>query len=155
MYRAMKTLGLSVLLATLALAPGVAQSAELPESGDLLERVAGLQESITGLEEAGQINHAQAKALSRKLKKVSKALEGVHMAAPSGDVTAQQAGEVAPQQVGQFLRELRRAINALLDFIGALTELVTDLPSEVVQPIIDAAIQLLQDLIGLLFGALD
>ena len=151
----MKSLGLSVLLALSALAPGLARSAELPAPGELLERVAGLQESIAGLEEAGQINHAQAKALSNKLKKVSKALEGVNIAVPSGAVSAQQAGEVAPQQVGQFLRELRRAINALLDFIGALTELVTDLPSEVVQPIIDAAIQLLQDLIGLLFGALD
>ena len=152
MYCGMKSMGLSVLLAILALAPGLARSAESP--GELLERVAGLQESIAGLEEAGQINHAQADALSRKLKKVSKALEGLDIAAPSGDISAQQAGEVTPQQVGPFLRELQRAINALLDFIGALTALVTDLPSEVLQPIIDAAIQLLQDIIGLLFGAL-
>lgn len=144
MHYGIKSLGLSLLVALVALSSGTARSAELPSAGELLERVAVLQQSIAGLEEAGQINHGRANALNQKLKKVSKALSDLDAAAGSGEVTAQQQGS--------FLRELQRAVDALLDFIGDLTKLVTDLPSDVVQPIIDAAIELLRDVIGLLLG---
>jgi hypothetical protein len=44
------------------------------------------------------------------------------------------------------------AIRALLDFIRELTTLVTDLPAQVLQPLINAAIELLQELVTLLLG---
>jgi ABC-type transporter Mla subunit MlaD len=146
MHRRVKILGLSLLMALVAFSPGIGRSAELPTSEELLERVNALQESVAALEEAGQINHGQATALSQKLAKVSRALGDLDAAAAEGDVTA--------QQLGGFLKELQRAIDALLEFISALTELVTELPPEVVQPIIDGAIELLRDLIGLLLGLL-
>ena len=145
MYYGMKTMALSLFVALLALSPGPARAAELPSLGHLLERVTHLQDSIAALEDAGQINHGQATALSQKLDKVSRALSDLNTAATSRDVTAQQ-------QQGSFLKELQQAINALLDFVRDLTKLVTDLPADVLQPIIDAAISLLQDLIGLLLA---
>jgi hypothetical protein len=145
MHYGMKIVGLSLLLALLAFASGTARAAELPSA--LLERVTKLQQSIAGLEQAGQINHGQASVLNHKLNKVSKVLSD--MQAPA---TAAAAGDVTAQQQGSFLGELQRAIEALLDFIQELTQLVTELPAEVVQPIIDAAIELLRGLIGLLLG---
>ena len=58
----------------------------------------------------------------------------------------------AQQQQGSLLKGLQKAIDALLDFVSELTKLVTDLPSDVLQPIIDAALGLVRDLIGLLLG---
>ena len=141
-----KTVGLSLLVGLLALASGTARAAEVPSAGELLEQVSALQESIAVLEESGQINPGRATALSKKLDKVNKALSGV------GAASAGRSGDVTAQQQGSFLGELERAIDALLDFISELTELITELPAEVVQPIIDAAIELLRSLVGLLLG---
>jgi hypothetical protein len=145
MHYGIKSLGLSLFAAMLALSSGMGRAAELPSAGELLEQVTALQEGIAVLEESGHLNHGQATALSKKLDRVTKALSDLNPAEADGGVTTQQ-------QEGSFLRALQRAINALLDFVSELTELVTDLPSEVVQPIIDAAIALLRDLIGLLLG---
>lgn len=130
----------------LVLSGGKLQAADTPPSAitEALEQLATLRESVANLESSEELDKQQAKSLSKKLDKVAKALGNIEQASSSGDVTA--------QQLGGFLRELQRAIDALLDFISALTELVTELPAEVVQPIIDAAIELLRDLIGLLLG---
>ena len=49
MYRGIKTLGFGLILGLLALAGGTGRSAELPSVGDLLGRVAALQEGIVDL----------------------------------------------------------------------------------------------------------
>lgn len=144
-----KPLGLGLAAAFLILCSGTLRAADdsvpLPSTAELLEQVAALQESIAVLEESGHLNHGQATSLTKKLDKVTRALGSLADTSEEGDVSAQQV-------VPDFLRELGRAIDALLDFLGDLTQLLTDLPAEVVQPIIDAAIELLRDLIGVLLG---
>ena len=146
MYR-IKTLGIGILTTFAVLCCGTLQagdsSAGLPSIGDLVGEVNQIQESIAGLEDSGFINHGRATSLSKKLDKVTRALTSSDNQQAAGDVSIQQAS---------FLDELLTAVNALLDFIGELTELITDLPPEVIQPIIDAAIELLQGLLGLLLG---
>ena len=142
-----KLLGIGILTTLLAFYCGTmrsgGQSTDLPSVGDLLEQVDHLQQSVAALEDSGLINHGRANSLVKKLDAVTAAL--------AGSDNKQAAGNVALQQAS-FLGELQKAIDALLDFISELTHLITDLPAEVVQPIIDAAIQLLQDLIALLLA---
>ena len=145
MYHRMKTIGFGLILGLLALAAETGRSAELPSVGDLLGRVAALQEGIATLEQSGHLNHGQAATLTKKLDRVTKALNEVNNAAATREVSAQQ-------QQGSLLQGLQKAIDALLDFVSELTKLVTHLPSDVLQPIIDAALGLVRDLIGLLLG---
>jgi hypothetical protein len=141
-----KPVAIWLLAAFLAFSSGALRAAdnELPSTGQLLERVNALQQSIAELEDSGLINHGRATSLSTKLDKVTRALTSL--------TSTEGAGDVSALQVSNFLKELGKAIDALLDFISELTELVTELPAEVVQPIIDAAIALLRDLLGLLLG---
>jgi len=145
MHYGMKTVGLSLILGLFALSSGTGRSAEVPPVSDLLGRVVALQEGISVLEQSGHLSHGQAKTLNKKLDRATKALSGLNGAQGSGEVSAQQ-------QQGSFLGELQKAIDALLDFVSALTKLVTDLPSDVLQPISFAALGLVRDLIGLLLG---
>jgi len=145
MHHGMKTVGLSLILGLFALSSGTGRSAEVPPVSDLLGRVAALQEGISVLEQSGHLSHGQAKTLTKKLDRATKALSGLNGPQTSADASAQQ-------QQSSFLGELQKAIDALLDFVSALTKLVTDLPSDVLQPIIDAALGLVRDLIGLLLA---
>jgi hypothetical protein len=148
MHHAMKTVGLSLILGLFALSSATVRSAELPTVNSLLDRVAALQDGIAVLEQSGDLNHGQAAKLNKKLERATKALSALNGTQPSGDAAAQQQ----QQQQGSFLSQIQKAIDALLDFVSALTKLVTDLPSDVLQPIIDAALGLVRDLIGLLLG---
>jgi hypothetical protein len=149
MKYAIKTLSAGLVMGLLVLSSGTLRAAdtELPNVGDLLDAAVELQVSIGDLEASGDINAKQSKSLSKKLDKVIKALAKVDRAevAVGGEVTVQQ-------QQGGFLGALLEAVEALLDFIRELAQLVLELPPEVVLPIIDAAIELLQGLLGLLAG---
>ena len=150
MKYAIKTLSASVLMGLLVLSSGTLRAAdtELPNVGDLLDAVVELQVSIGELEASGEISTKQAKSLTKKLDKVAKALARIDV-----EVGGELGGEVTvQQQQGGFIGELLRAVEALLDFIRELSQLITELPPEVVQPIVDAAIELLQGLLGLLAG---
>jgi hypothetical protein len=142
-----KTLGIGILTSFAVLYCATLRADEgstgLPSIGELVEQVNQLQQSIAALEDSGHINHGRATSLSKKLDKVTNALTSSNGKEAAGDVSTQQAS---------FLDELRGAIEALLDFLGELTELLTDLPAEVIQPIIDAAIELLRGLLALLLG---
>src|SRR5688572_12602621 len=145
MYK-IKPLGIWFLTVFLAFSSAALRAADnqLPSTEQLLEQVNALQESIAELEDSGLINHGRATSLSKKLDKVTRALTSL--------ASTEGVGDVSALQVSNFLKELGKAIDALLDFISELTELLTELPADVVQPIIDAAIALLRDLLALLLG---
>lgn len=116
-----------------------------PDAGELLQQVAVLQQSISDLEASGDLSRQRAHSLGKKLEKVAGALAAVVGPAAGDDVTAQQL-------IDPLLRGLGRAIDALLDFISELTRLVTELPPEVIQPIVDGAIEVLRGLFDLLLA---
>ena len=109
-------------------------------------RVDGIAAMVADLEASGQISHGQAQSLTAKLDQARRALTG----AAKANETAASLGTAAPQQ--SFLAQIGQAIRALLDFVRELTRLVTNLPRTVVQPIIDAVIGLVSDLVQLLLG---
>jgi hypothetical protein len=105
---------------------------------DLLAAVESLAEKITELEESGQLKHGQTQSLLNKLEKAARALEESETA--SGDISAQQLS----------LQDLGKVLKAITAFLRELTQIVTDLPAEVVQPIIDATLDLIDQIIDLL-----
>jgi hypothetical protein len=109
-------------------------------------RVDGIAAMVADLEASGQISHGQATSLTAKLDQARRALNG----AARAQATAADLGTAAPQQ--SFLAQIGQAIRALLDFVRELTRLVTNLPRTVVQPIIDATIALVSDLVQALLG---
>jgi len=121
-------------------APNVAQEETPAANPDLIGRVDGLAQMIIDLEESGQLKQGQAQSLLNKLAKAQKALQTAGAEATSSDVTAQQSA----------LGNLSKAVKAVTGFLRELTKIVTDLPAEVVQPIINATLDLIDELVGLL-----
>src|SRR5258706_4306024 len=121
-------------------APNIAQKETPAANPDLIGRIDGLAQMIIDLEEGGQLNHGQAKSLINKLAKAQNALQTAGAEATSSDVAAQQSA----------LGNLSKAVKAVTGFLRELTRIVTDLPAEVVQPIINATLDLIDELVGLL-----
>jgi len=121
-------------------APNVAASQQASAAPlDLIGGVNQLVDAIVELEATGQISHGRAESLLNKLAKAQQALE-TPQAAAAGDVAAQQS----------FLGDLGKALKALTAFLRELTQLITQLPADVVQPIINAVLDLINGIIGLL-----
>jgi cell fate (sporulation/competence/biofilm development) regulator YlbF (YheA/YmcA/DUF963 family) len=108
---------------------------------DLVGKVNGLAQMIIDLEESGHLTHAQTHSLLQKLAKAQKALQ-------TDDAVATTSPEASALQ--SVLGNLSKAVKALTDFLRELTKIVTDLPAEVVQPIINATLDLIDQLVGLL-----
>jgi len=139
----MLVVALATMLTTSALADKgpngkAGQGPILETHPDLLGAVEALAEKIIELEESGQLKHGQAQKLLNKLDKAARALEG--SGAGSGDITAQQLP----------LEDLDEVLRAITGFLRELTRIVTDLPAEVIQPIIEATLDLIDEIIGLL-----
>ena len=117
MHHGMKAVGLSLIVALFALSSGTGRSAEVPVVGDLLGRVAALQDGVAALEQSGDLNHGQAAMFNKKLERATKALGKLNGAQTGGDVSAQQQQQ--QQQQGSFVKELQNAIDALLDFVSS------------------------------------
>jgi len=141
-----KTLNLVMLFAALLTtstfasdknpAPNLAPAA----NPDLMGRIDDLAQMVIDLEDSGQLKHGQAQSLLNKLAKAQKALQTAEADATSADVTAQQSP----------LANLGQVVKAITDFLRELTKIVTDLPADVVQPIINATLDLIDELVGLL-----
>ena len=121
-------------------ASNLAQEETPAGNPDLIGRIDGLAQMIIDLEDSGQLKHGQAQSLLNKLAKAQNALQTAGAQATSSDVTAQQSA----------LGNLGKAVKAITDFLRELTKIVTDLPAEVVQPIINATLDLIDQLVGLL-----
>src|SRR4051812_14158787 len=121
-------------------APNVVQEETPAANPDLIGRIDGLGQMIIDLEAGGQLKRGQAKSLLNKLAKAQTALQTAGAEATSSDVAAQQSA----------LGNLSKAVKALTDFLRELTRIVTDLPADVVQPIINATLDLIDELVGLL-----
>jgi hypothetical protein len=126
----------------------VGQAAGSYSTSDYVARVDRIAAMVRDLETSGQISHGQAQSLTAKLDRARRALAGAGKTHETAGGIA--AAAAAPQQ--SFLAQIGQAIRALLDFVRELSRLVTDLPRTVVQPIIDATIGLLSDLVRALLG---
>jgi hypothetical protein len=125
----------------------VGQAAGSYSTSDYVARVDRIAAMVGDLETSGRISHGQAQSLTAKLDRARRALAG---AGKAHETAGGIAAAAAPQQ--SFLAQIGQAIRALLDFVRELSRLVTDLPRTVVQPIIDATIGLLSDLVRALLG---
>jgi uncharacterized coiled-coil protein SlyX len=138
---------LAVTLITPAFAGGsktvanVGQQATPAAGSDLIDRIEGLAQMVIDLEESGRLTHGQANSLLNKLAKAQDALQADNAAATaSPNVSAAQSP----------LGNISKAVKALTDFLRELTKIVTDLPADVVQPIINSTLDLIDQLVGLL-----
>jgi len=138
----------AAMLTTTALAAGNGRGAQAGVQGptadlDLTARINGLAQMIIDLTESGQLNHGQAESLLNKLAKAEKALERADLAQP-------KSGDVSAQQLQLPIANLGKVVKALTDFLRELTHIITDVPSDVVQPIIDATLDLIDEIVSLL-----
>ncbi|HEX2718846.1 MAG TPA: hypothetical protein VHM67_14300 [Gemmatimonadaceae bacterium] len=115
-----------------------------PEQAALIVgKIDALAARVQALETNGSLSHGEVQRLIAQLDIARRALGGSGASALVATTAAQQP----------VLADIGKALNALLKFLENVLDLTTDLPNQVVDPIVSGVIDLLTGLISLLTGA--